>query len=112
MPASVGLKTGEKYSWSVDDELNTYNFTILDAQTERELFDALAEIDVNTNLSSDERVIEKAYYLQLLSDEEAALDLYWLSVQWLNGISPKDKKLAAEKYDLLERYTEHLNKRK
>ena len=112
VPASVGLKTGEEYSWSVDGGLNTYNFTILDEQTERELFDALAEIETDTNLSSDERIIKKAYYLQLLSDREAALDLYWLSVRWLNKISPENKQLADEKYDLLYRYTKHIHKRK
>ena|GEM_PF-5502201 len=108
-PSKAKLKTGQKYFWSVDDNLNTFEFTVLDEQTEKELLDKLAEIDSEYS-SPEERVIRKALYVQLLSDDSKyGCDLYWLSAQWLSEISPTDDKLKKDKYDLLERCEQHLN---
>ena len=109
VPGEKKLKAGQKYSWSVDDNLNTFEFIILDEQTEKELLDKLSEIEAQYS-SEEERVIRKALYVQLLSDDSKyGLDLYWLSAQWLSEISPTDDELENDKYDLLERCEQHLN---
>ena len=109
LPRMQKLKVGEKYSWSVDDDLNIFQFTVLDEQTEKEIIANLAEIDAK-NFTVDERALQKARYLQLLSDNYPdEFDLYWLSAQLLSEISPADQKLSAEKFDLLEKCEQHIN---
>ena len=109
MPRAQKFKAGEKYSWSVDDDLNIFQFTVLDEQTEKEIIANLAEIDAK-NFTVDERALQKARYLQLLSDNYPdEFDLYWLSAQLLSEISPAAQKLSAEKFDLLEKCEQHIN---
>lgn len=108
----IKLKSGQKYSWlvSVAGKTHSFKFTVLDEQTERELLDELAKIDAK-NLPPEERILEKAIYVQMLSEEYPdKFDLYWLGVQWLSKISPNDEKLKKEKYDLIKKYTDHNNK--
>ena len=107
VPAESKLKSGEKYSWSVDGGSNVYKFTVVDEQTENEILANLAELDAQTDFSAEERALRKALYVQLISDEEAAIDLYWLSAQWLTEISTTDAELKEKKLQLLERCDEH-----
>ena len=109
VPGKINLKTGQKYFWSVDNDLNIFAFTILDEQTEKELLGNLAEIDAE-NLSPEECVIKKAGYLQMLSEEYPEnFDLYWLIAQWLSEMSPTDEKFVEKKSELLHRCAQHLD---
>ena len=106
--SATKFKAGEKYFWSVDVSRER-KFTVLDAQTEKEILDRLAEIDAE-NLSADERVLKKATYVQLLSDlYPDTVDLYWLSAQWLIAISPTSEKLKDDKFTLLKKCAQHLD---
>ena len=106
---SMNFKAGEKYSWTVDDNANPYKFTILDEQTEKDIFEKLAEIDAE-NLSSEERLLKKAAYVQLISDlYPETVDLYWLSAQWLSEISPTAEQIREYKSVLLKKCVRHLD---
>ena len=114
VPSEIKLKVGQKYSWSVDGQ-NIHTFTILDKQTEKELMENLAKIEAEKISTEDDAeakcAINKAIYVQMLSDDpKYNLDLYWLSAQWLLENSPTDKKLQNDRYDLLERCSQHLDK--
>lgn len=102
------LKAGQKYSWSVNGK-NSYNFTILDAQTEKELLEKLDKIDAE-GLSPEECALKKANYLLMLSEEYSnSFDFYWLIAQLMSQISPTDKNLKEQKSDMLTRCSQHLN---
>lgn len=106
-PGDLNLKSGQKYSWSVDGK-KFYKFTILDAESEKAILDNLAEIDAAENLSEEVRTINKAIYLQQLSKlYPDTLDLYWLSAQWLSEISSTDENIANEKNRLLKKCVQH-----
>ena len=108
VPGKAKLKAGQKYFWSVDNNLNTFEFTVLDEQLEKELLDKLVEIEAQYS-SPEECVIRKALYVQLLSDDpKYGLDLYWLSAQWLSEISPTDDKHKHERLYLLKKCKLHL----
>ena len=108
VPSAANLKVGQKYSWSVNEN-EQFTFTVLDAQTEKEILDGLAEIDLE-NLSAEERALKKASYVQLVSDiYPDKVDLYWLSAQWLAEISPTDKKLKDDRFVLLKKCARHLD---
>ena len=110
LPSKAKLKPSEKYSWSVGDNPKTYDFQVLDEQTENELLKNLAEID-SENLSPEECAIKKSAYLQMLSDEYPEnFDFYWLIAQWLSEISPpSDSGLTKKKTELLQRCALHLD---
>ena len=108
VPSAANLKAGQKYSWSVNGN-DSFKFSVLDAQTEKDILDGLAEIDAE-NLSADERALKKAAYVQLVSDiYPDKVDLYWLSAQWLSEISPTDKKLKNDRFVLLKKCSQHLD---
>ena len=108
VPSEANLKAGQKYSWSVNGN-DQFKFSILDAQTEKEILDGLAEIDAE-KLSADERALKKAAYVQLVSDiYPDKVDLYWLSAQWLSEISPTDKKLKDDRFVLMKKCSQHLD---
>ena len=99
--SQINLEAGKKYSWSVDGNNKVYSFTILDSDTEKELLKKFAEIEKSFS-SNDERLLKKASYAQMLSDDpEYKLDLYWLSYQWLSQISPNNTALEKETWYLL-----------
>ena len=107
-PANLNLKAGQKYSWSIDGDINIFRFTILDADSEKVLLDNLAEIDAQ-NISPEERVLKKAAYVQLLSEKYSdSTDFYWLSAQWLLEISPTDPSLESERENLWKKCRDHL----
>ena len=107
VPAKEKLKAGQKYSWSVNGDSNTYTFTVLDEQTEKELLGNLAEIE-QMNFSSEECTLIKATYLQYVSDDSKGnLDFYWLSAQLLSEISPTDDERKNEKSYLLKKCRQH-----
>ena len=108
-PRNANLKAGQKYSWGLDEHANAYKFTILDAQTEKEILDGLSAIDAE-NLSTEARALKKAAYVQLVSDlYPDTVDLYWLSAQWLAEISPTDEKLKDDRFVLLKKCSQHLD---
>ena len=106
-PGEMKLTAGQKYSWSVDGK-KFYTFTILDAESEKAILDNLAEIDAAENLSPEMCLINKASYLQQLSESYPdTLDLYWLSAQWLSEISSTDENINNEKKLLLQKCIQH-----
>ena len=109
LPSKAKLKPSEKYSWSVGDNPKTYDFQVLDEQTENELLKNLAEID-SENLSPEECAIKKSAYLQMLSAMYPEnFDFYWLIAQWMSEISPSDSELTKKKTELLQRCALHLD---
>lgn len=109
VPGKIKLKSGQKYSWSVDGNINVYEFTILDAQSEKIILDGIAAIDAK-NLSPEESAVEKSKFVQQLSEEHPEkFDLYWLSAQWLCEISTDDEKIKAQIRPLLEKCSQHLD---
>ena len=109
LPSKAKLKPSEKYSWSVGDNPKTYDFQVLDEQTENELLKNLAEID-SENLSPEECAIKKSAYLQMLSAMYPEnFDFYWLIAQWMSEISPSDSELTKKKTELLQRCVLHLD---
>ena len=109
IPSNAKLKAGQKYAWGLDENTNAYKFTVLDAQTEKEILDELANLDAE-NISAQERALKKATYVQLISDlYPDTVDLYWLSAQWLSEISSTDEKLKEDKSVLLKKCARHLD---
>ena len=109
IPNKINLNAEQKYSWSLDDNSQSYQFTILDAQTEKEISDKLAEIDAE-NISNDERILKKSAYVQLISDIYSnKIDLYWLSAQWLSEMSSADENLKNTKNVLMRKCAHHLD---
>lgn len=108
-PNELNLNVEQKYSWCLDDNAKAYEFTILDAQTEKEILAKLEEIDAE-HISDDERILKKSAYVQLISDIYSdKVDLYWLSEQWLSKCSPTDEKLKESKSVLLRKCAHHLD---
>lgn len=108
VPKAAKLKAGQKYSWSIDNKGN-FKFIVLDTKVEKEICDKLAEIDAE-NISTEERVLKKAAYIQLISDlYPETVDLYWLSAQWLSEISPTTEQLKETKSILLKKCARHLD---
>ena len=109
IPSQINLNVGQKYSWEIDENFNTYKFEILDSQTEKEILAKLEEID-SENISDDEHTLKKAAYVQLISDIYSdKIDLYWLSSQWLTQIAPSNDKLKETKSVLLRKCADHLD---
>lgn len=107
--AELNLKTGKKYSWTVNDQSKEHTFTILDEEIEKQLTDNFAKIDAE-NISEQERTLKKATYVQQLSETyPKQFDLYWLSAQWMSTFSPADKEQLKEMNMILQRCVNHLN---
>lgn len=108
-PSDIKLTDGQKYSWGLDENSSAYKFTILDAQTSKEISAKLDEIDAE-NIPADERTLKKSAYIQLISDiYPDKVDLYWLSAQWLTQFSPTDAKLKETQGVLLRKCVRHLD---
>ena len=108
---SQNFQVGEKYVWIVDylnaDDLNEYDFTILDEETTRSINDAFSKIDAKA-ISTEQYALEKAFLAQQISDtSDGKIDLYWLSAQLLSEISPKSDKNKIKKYRMLEKCHDH-----
>ena len=106
---SIKLKPDTKYIWNVDGDSHEYKFSVLDNNTEKKIIGKLAEIDTE-NVSSEEKILKKATYLQLISDlYPEKVDLYWLSVQLLSEIFPTEESLKESKSVMLRKYSRHLD---
>ncbi len=107
-PEKMNLQAGLKYKWGIDGDFQKYNLTILSSDAEANLTKKLAEIDAES-ISSDEKILKKAKYVQLLSDMYPnQIDLYYLSAQWLQY--KKMGKLENERKMLLRKCEAHLDK--
>lgn len=94
-PEKMGLKVGQRYTWSYEYEgrlEEKHALQVLDLRTEQEILETLTQID-SQPVSSIEKTFQKATYLQLLSDTMKGVELYWLS----NAILPKDITGLSEK---------------
>ena len=110
LPEVIGIKPGRHYIWTVDGGKHLYEFNVLDHKTETKLLEAFAKID-GESIPQDEKLLKKAKYAQLLSDTfPDAIDLYWLSAQWLLGINNPPKNIDDEKWILLKKCVRHLDK--
>ena len=109
IPNAIKLNAGQSYIWNLDGGYQDYKFTILDERTENIILSKLAEFDTE-NISTEEKVLKKAVYLQLISDIYSdKLDLYWLSTQWLTALNTKTKKVEELKYLLLKKCVQNLD---
>lgn len=107
-PATMNLQAGQRYKWGIDKDFQKYDLTILSSDAEANLTKKLAEIDAE-NISSDEKLLKKAKYVQLLSDMYPdQIDLYYLSAQWLQNKNMG--KLENERKMLLRKCEAHLDK--
>ena len=95
-PERMGLKVGQRYTWSYEYEgrlKEKHPLQVLDLRTEQEILETLNQID-SQSVSSIEKTFQKATYLQLLSDTKEGVELYWLSNAFLpkniTGLSEKD----------------------
>lgn len=105
--STQNLNAGEKYTWVVDGK-TAYDFTILDADTTKNIQDTFSKIDPK-KFSAEKLNLEKAFWAQYISDDSGGkINLYWLSAQLLMEISPKSKDDQDEKSRLLQRCHDHL----
>ena len=106
--SSQNFQAGEKYIWVVDGTTE-YDFTILDEETTRMIQNYFDEIDAKKTLSKQERLLEKAFWAQQISDNsDGKIDLYWLSAQLLTDVSQKSDDINLEKYLMLRKCHRHL----
>ena len=108
-PSALNLNSDSKYEWKVDNDYQKYKFSLLNDEAENQLKAKLAEIDADYS-SDEERALEKAKYLQLISDiYPEQVDLYWLSGQLLNGTAMTNEKNQKEKELLMSKCKQHLD---
>ncbi len=108
-PSALGLNPDSKYEWKVDNDYQKYKFSILNGEAETQLKAKLSEIEVAFP-SKEKCVLEKAKYLQLISDiYPEQVDFYWLSGQMLNAASMTSEKNQQEKTLLLSKCKQHLD---
>ncbi len=106
-PEELGLKPSEVYTWNITgiQLYKQFKVSLLRNDIAQQIINDLKKIDGKKDISSDEKNIEKAVYLQLMSDTyPEEMDLYWLSYQMLKTSSDSDvvKKLK-------NRYLKHLH---
>ena len=108
-PSALSLNSGSKYEWKVDNDYQKYSFSLLNDESENQLKSKLAEIEAEFP-SNEERVLEKAKYLQLISDiYPEQVDLYWLSGQILSVTVMTNEKNQKEKELLISKCKQHLD---
>ncbi|MCI6283951.1 hypothetical protein [Selenomonas sp.] len=106
---TIGVKPGSRYTWALTDDPSVYQFSVLDAENEKKLQEALKSIE---NQAEDENtgIIEAATYLQYISDQYPdTVDLYWRSAQYLRKMTMGTEKQEREKAVLLQRCSNHLD---
>ncbi len=109
-PAEMGIKPLEAYTVYVhrDHLKRKLDVALMDAATADEVLAGLADIDAK-KLSAPDGAIEKAAYLQLISDAYPdKIDLYWLAGQMLEQDREQMTEAQAElSRELGARYREH-----
>ena len=109
VPKEIKLKAGKTYIWNIEGDLRDYKITVLDEDTEKFIWDKLAEID-SENISAEEKLLKKSSYLQLISDiYPDKFDFYWLSTQWLVNFNPQAEELKELQYLLLRKCIQNLD---
>lgn len=109
-PAEMGIRPLEAYTVYVNkDHLKRkLDVALMDAATTEEVLGGLADIDAK-KLSAPDGAIEKAAYLQLISDAfPDKVDLYWLAGQMLE--QDREQMTSAQSdvvRELGSRYREH-----
>ena len=112
-PEEIGIKPLEVYTWSLSGAKRGKPFTLrlLSDNIFQQITVDLKEID-EEKLSEVEKAIQKATYLQFMSDSyPKEIDLYWLSYQLLEESKDKgplkdeDKILVQE---LTKNYLKHV----
>jgi hypothetical protein len=86
VPEKAGIRPGMAYTMLLDAPtyVRKLKVSLVDPTLQDEIVKGLAEVDGAPASSPAEKAIEKAAYLQLISDAyPAELDLYWLSFQVL-----------------------------
>lgn len=105
--SSQNFQVGEKYTWAVDST-EEYDFIILDEETAQMIRNRFSEIDAK-KISPEKRTLEKAFWAQQISDtSDDKINLYWLSAQLLDEISPKSKDVELSRNIMLQKYRSHL----
>ncbi len=85
LPNKIGLKRDTKYNWYYENEsapLKKQMIRLLDRKTEKGILRTLKKID-KQKITPLEKIILKSTYLQLMSDTDHNIELYWLSYQIL-----------------------------
>ena len=105
----MGMKPGEPYTWKIEGLYDKYNISVVDSKVAREIIAGLEKID-QENGNGNEKLLKKAAYLQMISDDQPqSVDLYWLSYQLLQSINLEGNAEVAEKVMLLKnRVGKHL----
>ncbi len=114
LPAEeITMKPAEIYTWNISGARNNKQFKIrlLSDEIAQQVTADLKEIE-KKGISSAEKEIRKAAYLQFMSDAYPQdIDLYWLSYSLLEGIkdesiSKKDDKVLLD--ELKKNYVRHV----
>ena len=115
-PEEMDLKRDTMYNWYYEYEdvplEKKYKMKLLDRQTERKVLDTLKEID-KQEIMSIEKTVQKSAYLQLFSDKDENVDLYWLSYQILpknvDALNEEDTSLVCKLKFRYMKYLENLS---
>ncbi len=112
-PEEIGIRPSEIYTWTLSGTRGGKPFTLqfLSEKIFQQIASDLKEID-GEKLSEVEKAIQKATYLQFMSDSyRKEIDLYWLSYQLLEetkgkgSLKEEDKILVQE---LTKNYLKHV----
>ncbi|MCP5062111.1 MAG: hypothetical protein GY936_06565 [Ignavibacteriae bacterium] len=85
LPKKIGLKRDTTYNWYYEYEstpLKKQMIRLLDRKTEKGILRTLKKIK-KQKITPLEKIILKSTYLQLMSDTDDNIELYWLSYQIL-----------------------------
>jgi len=105
----IPITAGQQYTWRIEGMYDRYNLSLADENVTKEILAGLDKIDQG-NGSVNEKLLHKAAYLQMISDDQpGSVDLYWLSYQLLIAIHVEGNDELAEKVSLLKnRFSKHL----
>lgn len=112
-PDEIGMKSGELYSWYITETRTNkqFNIRVLSQDLTEQVTNDLMEIE-KQQISTFEKMIQKAVYLQFMSDAYPQdIDMYWLSYILLQEI--KDKSILSQDdltliEDLKRNYLRHV----
>ena len=112
-PDEIGMKSGEVYIWYIigTGTNKQFNIQVLSQDLTEQVTNDLMEIE-KQQISTFEKMIQKAVYLQFMSDAYPQdIDLYWLSYILLQEI--KDKSILSQDdlaliEDLKRNYLRHV----
>lgn len=105
----IGMQPGEQYTWRIEGMYDKYKISLADNKVTKEIIAGLDIIDQGSG-SAEEKLLNKAAYLQMISDDQAqSVDLYWLSYQFLQSINTVgNAELGGRVILLKNRFGQHL----